>query len=412
MLFFVPVIYYSFFEWFLGYGGLISITIYFIYCYYYFIELIILFIILFIKYLFSLRKNRLFRKDFLKDLIFYRIFPHSFYETYTQISFNYVYYPIFYYQNLDYLYYTTRNDEFFELLAELDTLDDSMEVNSIRKLVQKRLTNFQVANHIILSRYIFHYTNENLVYSFFPDKNHHIFEHFNQIHAKNVFFYKFNKKHEKDWTFKWKNYIEKEVNAYHDNTFYQDSYKFDEEELFCYFPASVNPVGYMENLDIPEWQEFLFTDYSILLKNEKDLKKLISSYSNYKNFIKFLHFFKQVLVLYFKSKDLELIKSGYLSFSDSINANFHFSNFLFFSHMYLQTWENFETDFEESVRYIYNIDFFTDRFYILFLSFFYIFFLYYCYFFFFFHNIFLFFIFSHFFFFFFNLFVFIYIILI
>ena len=128
-----------------------------IYCVYRVIECIILFTILVIKFIFALRKNRLFRKDFLKDLIFYRIFPHNFYETYTQLSLNYVYYPVFYYQNLDYLFYTTRNDEFFDLLAELDTLEDSMEVNSIRKLVQKRLSRFQVANHLLLTRYIFHY---------------------------------------------------------------------------------------------------------------------------------------------------------------------------------------------------------------------------------------------------------------
>ena len=383
MLFFW-IFLFNFFLLLIFFVGFVFFVCFSIYCIYIIIEFFVLFTILVIKFIFSLRKNRLFRKDFLKDLIFYRVFPHNFYETYTQLSFNYVYYPVFYYQNLDYLFYTTRTDEFFDLLSELDTLEDSMEVNSIRKLVQKRLTRFQVANHLVLSRYIFHYTNENLVYSFFPDKTHTIFEHFSNIQDKNRFFFNFNKKHEKFWTFKWKNYIEKEVDAYHDNTYYRDSYKFDEEELFCYFPPSVNPIGFMENLDIPEWKEFLLTDYAILLKKDKDLKKLLSSYSNYKYFIKFLHFFKQVLILYFKSKNLEIMKSGYLTFNDSINANFHFSNFLFFSHIYLQTWENFESDIEESPRYEYNMDFFSDRLYIFFLSFFYIFFLYYCYFFFFF----------------------------
>lgn len=364
------------------------------YILYLIIELIIWFIISSIKFLFALRENRRFRKDFLKDLIFYRIFPHNFYETYTQINFNYIYYPVFYYQNLDYLYYSIKHDEYFDLLAELDTLEDSMEVFSIKRLVQKRLTTFQLDNFLLIGRYIFHYTNENLIYSFFLDKDHNIFKHFNRIQDKNDFMLKFNNLNKKDWKFTWKDYIEKDIYDYHENTFYYDNYKYDEEFLFSYFPAFISPVGKMENLYLPHLKEFLSTDYAILLKKDKDLKKLILNYKNYKLFMKNLSIFTRRLVSFFETKHIDILKTGHLTFTDSINANFHFSNFLFFTHIYLQTWENSEVEIEESPRYFYKLDFLNDRVYLLFFSLFYIFFLFFCYYFIF-YNIFIFYLFFH-----------------
>ena len=98
-------------------------------------------------------------------------------------------------------------------------------------------------------------------------------------------------------------------------------------------------ITFLESQKIPHIQEFLSTDYAILLKNKKDLKKLIVTYSSYKSFIKKLDSFRIILNLYYNSfnKGDGKYPAGYFTFTDSVNANFHFSNFLFFSHVYLQT---------------------------------------------------------------------------
>lgn len=149
---------------------MISVFIFFLFVlwtFYFFIylQIFIYFIFYLIEDIFLSKFNKDFRKDFLLDLIFYRIFPHKFYDNYTQMNINYIYYPSFYFLQLDYLFYKTSTDQYFDLLNEIDTLDNSSEVSSVRDYVLKRVQKLQVDRFEIVVDEIFFYLNTMFVYS-------------------------------------------------------------------------------------------------------------------------------------------------------------------------------------------------------------------------------------------------------
>lgn len=164
---------------------------------------------------------------------------------------------------------------------------------------------------------------------------------------------------------------------YHLNTIFYESYKYDEQELFSYFPQELSPVGYLESLDSISLKEFLKTDYCILLKDEKDLKTYVGEFFSFRYFNKFLNNYRESLTTYYNYHNKKSLSTGYISFTDTINMNFHFSNFLFFSHIYLQTWE--DDEHEDTLRYMYNLDIFPDSFYLFIIAFFYFFYFYFLY---------------------------------
>lgn len=191
-------------------------------------------------------------------------------------------------------------------------------------------------------------------------------------------FIKFNDVTKQNWTYKWKHFIKDDIQNYHENTGPLEHYRFDEKYLFPYFPKSVNPVIYFKSMRLPRFKEFLKTDYAIMLKDDKDIKKLLNGYTSYKEFMKFLSSYNSGLSKIYDFHNRKHLDSSYLTFMDSVNTNFHFSNFLFFSHIYLQTWEHMDHEREVDVfKYVIWLDIFPDRFYLYILFMLYLFFIYY-----------------------------------
>lgn len=172
---------------------------------FYVLYLIFLCIFLFIKltidFIFSLRKDRIFRKSFIKDLIFYRLFTFNFYETYSQLNLSYIYYPVFYFQSDIFLSTRTQNEEYYDLLDELDALETSLEMSRIQKVVSQRLLTFEYNQYDLFFRYIFHCTNMDNIYSFFLNKDHNVLKHFSKIQDINDFLIKFDKATKSDRIF-------------------------------------------------------------------------------------------------------------------------------------------------------------------------------------------------------------------
>lgn len=244
-------------------------------------------------------------------------------------------------------------------------MDDSSQVDTVKQLVRAKISRFEFANIDTVLRFIFFYTNTNYIYSMFAEKEHDIINHFTKLQEKDFLFSE-NYRYAKERKYNWENFIYEEVKHYHLNTEYEDSYEFDEDD-FKYFPKRVNPVGFLKSLrrDLPAFREFLNTDYCIVGKEAPELKKQLKAYYSYKFLFKFLGSFRKILWFYFSFFNMKPFNSGYLTFTDTINNNFHFSNFLLLSHVYLQLWEI--TEAEETWRYRYILQWIPDKFFLFFL---------------------------------------------
>lgn len=389
---FLWFILFRFYKWLFFFLISFFFPVFFFFIFYLIFFFFINLIFFFCKFIYSLRKDRIFRKSFLNDLIFYRFFTYNFYETYSQLNFNYIYYPVFYFQSSIFLVSRAQNERYYELLDELDAMETSSEIEDIQKVVAERLMIFEETSIDAFLRFIFHYTNSDTIYSFFILKDHNIFKHFDKIQGANDYLIKFDKATFADRIFVWKDFIGEIIEDYYD---YFDSEEFwankEEKDLFSYWPSKDLPRNVLKslykNIDNDHYlKEFFKTDYSIysIIKNKrkkKKVKRILTSYLGHKKFLFFFNYFINVLDYYFFFRNWEIRKAGYFTFTDSLYGNFHFSNFLFFSHVYLQIWENFQAEIQESLIYEFKLDFVPYRYYYILLFFFYLFFSYHFYFF-------------------------------
>lgn len=102
-----------------------------------------------------------------------------------------MYYPTFYLDNKEYLMYAHYTAEFFDLLRELDAMEDSLQVKTVRDLVDTKINKFKMSNLNIIFRYIYYYSNAFFLYSCFVEKDHDIYSHFENIEKKNALFDEF-----------------------------------------------------------------------------------------------------------------------------------------------------------------------------------------------------------------------------